>query len=130
MAKTQKMTYSLAITNAITALKTVEGVNPEVIEKLTALKTSLDKKNAAPRALTAQQKKNEALKDEIAEFLADNADTGFTVTDLLKAIPSLDGDSNQHVSSLMRYLADPEKDGRAERYTEKRRTYFRARAVD
>lgn len=130
MAKTQKMTYSLAITNAITALKTIEGVNPEVIEKLTALKTSLDKKNAAPRSLTAQQKKNETLKDEIAEFLADNADTGFTVTDILKAIPSLDGDSNQHVSSLMRQLSDPDKDGRAERYTEKRRTYFRARAVD
>ena len=130
MAKNQKMTYSLAISTAIATLKTIEGANPDVIEKLSALKTSLDKKNAAPRSLTAQQKKNEALKDEIAEFLANNADTGFTVTDLLKAIPSLDGDSNQHISSLMRQLVDTDKDGRAEKYTEKRRTYFKARVVE
>ena len=130
MAKNQKMTYSNAITSAIAALNTIEGVNPEIIEKLTALKTSLDKKNAAPRSLTAQQKKNEKLKDEIAEFLADNADTGFTVSDILKAIPSLEGDSNQHVSALLRQLADTEKDGRVEKYSEKRRTYFKARAVE
>ena len=130
MAKNQKMTYSNAITSAIAALNTIEGVNPEIIEKLTALKSSLDKKNAAPRSLTAQQKKNEKLKDEIAEFLADNANTGFTVTDILKAIPSLEGDSNQHVSALLRQLADPEKDGRVEKYSEKRRTYFKARAVE
>ena len=130
MAKNQKMTYSNAITNAIAALNTIEGVNPEIIEKLTALKSSLDKKNAAPRSLTAQQKKNEKLKDEIAEFLADNANTGFTVTDILKAIPSLEGDSNQHVSALLRQLADTEKDGRVEKYSEKRRTYFKARAVE
>ena len=126
----KKMTYSNAITSAIAALNTIEGVNPEIIEKLTALKTSLDKKNAAPRSLTAQQKKNEKLKDEIAEFLADNADTGFTVSDILKAIPSLEGDSNQHVSALLRQLADTEKDGRVEKYSEKRRTYFKARAVE
>ena len=130
MAKNQKMTYSNAITSAIAALNTIEGVNPEIIEKLTALKSSLDKKNAAPRSLTAQQKKNEKLKDEIAEFLADNANTGFTVTDILKAIPSLEGDSNLHVSALLRQLADPEKDGRVEKYSEKRRTYFKARAVE
>ena len=130
MAKNQKMTYSNAITSAIAALNTIEGVNPEIIEKLTALKSSLDKKNAAPRSLTAQQKKNEKLKDEIAEFLADNANTGFTVTDILKAIPSLEGDSNQHVSALLRQLADTEKDGRVEKYSEKRRTYFKARAVE
>ena len=126
----KKMTYSNAITSAIATLNTIEGVNPEIIEKLTALKISLDKKNAAPRSLTAQQKKNEKLKDEIAEFLADNADTGFTVTDILKAIPSLDGDSNQHVSALLRQLADTEKDGRVEKYSEKRRTYFKARTVE
>ena len=130
MAKNQKMTYSNAITSAIAALNTIEGVNPEIIEKLTALKSSLDKKNAAPRSLTAQQKKNEKLKDEIAEFLADNVNTGFTVTDILKAIPSLEGDSNQHVSALLRQLADTEKDGRVEKYSEKRRTYFKARAVE
>jgi hypothetical protein len=130
MANTKKMTYASAIENAIAALNTVEGVNPEVLEKLAALKVSLDKKNAAPRALTAQQKKNETLKNEIAEFLEDNADRGFTVTEVMKAIPSFEGDSNQHVSALLRQLADAEKDGRAEKYSEKRRTYFRFRKKD
>ena len=54
----KKMTYATAIATAIATLSTIEGTNPEVIEKLSALKSSLDKKNAAPRALTAQQKKN------------------------------------------------------------------------
>ena len=126
----KKMTYATAIATAIATLNTIEGTNPEVIEKLTALKSSLDKKNAAPRALTAQQKKNETLKEEIAEFLADNAETGFTVTDILKAIPALEGDSNQHVSALLRQLADKEKDGRVVKYSEKRRTYFKAKTAD
>jgi predicted transcriptional regulator len=82
----------------------------------------LDKKNASPKKLTAQQLKNEELKEVIVDFLADNEDKGFTVTDLIKAIPEFEGDSNQHVSALMRQLVNADK---VEKYSEKRRTYFR-----
>ena len=41
---------------------------------------------------------------------------------LEQAIPELEGDSNQHVSALMRGLVLA---GTVEKYSEKRRTYFR-----
>ena len=67
------------------------------------------------------------MKDIIAAFLEENEGKGYTVTDLLKTIPELDGDSNQHVSAILRqmFLANT-----IERYTEKRRTYFKAKAGD
>ena len=127
MTKNKKMTYSVAIETAINTLNGIEGTNPEVLEKLTALKASLDKKNAAPRTLTAQQKKNEQLKEIIVAFLEANSEQGFTVTEIMKAIPEFAGDSNQHVSSLLRQLTNPDKTdqrSRVKKYSEKRRTYF------
>ena len=123
---TKKMTYSTALATAIEILGN-EGANAEVIEKLTALKASVDKKNAAPNALTAQQKKNEGLKQIIADFLANTPDKGYTVSELLKEIPELEGDSNQHISALLRqlYLAKVIK-----KYTEKRRTYFKIKTEE
>jgi hypothetical protein len=114
-----KITNRKALTYAIDHLTDAPA---EVITKLTKMVEQLDKKNASPKKLTAQQLKNEELKEVIADFLADNADTGFTVSDLLKAVPELEGDSNQHVSALMRQLVQA---GSAEKYSEKRRTYFR-----
>ena len=113
------------ITNKTALLFAIDAIgdsNPEVTAKLQKMVEQLDKKNAAPRKLTAQQEKNETLKGVILDFLADNPDTGYTVSDLLKAIPEFEGDSNQHVSALMRALS---LDGKVEKYSEKRRTYFR-----
>ena len=123
----KKMTYSTALEIAIRELSQAEGANPEVVEKLTALKATVDKKNASPKKQTAQQKKNAELKDVISEFLAENKDNGFTVTDILKEVPALEGDSNQHVSALMRQLV---QDNAVEKYSEKRRTYFRHKSAD
>lgn len=114
-----KMTNRKALTYAIDHLTDAPA---EVITKLTKMVEQLDKKNASPKKLTAQQVKNEELKEVIVDFLADNADTGFTVSDLLKAIAEFEGDSNQHVSALMRQLVEA---GKVEKYSEKRRTYFR-----
>ena len=114
-----KMTNRKALTYAIDNLTDAPA---EVIAKLQKMVEQLDKKNASPKKLTAQQVKNEELKEVIVDFLADNADTGFTVSDLLKAIAELEGDSNQHVSALMRQLVEA---GKVEKYSEKRRTYFR-----
>ena len=103
-------------------LTSTEGASSEVIDKLTALKATLDKKNASPKKQTAQQKKNAEIKEEIANFLAENKDSGFTVTDILKEVPVVQGDSNQHVSALMRQLV---QDNIVQKYSEKRRTYFK-----
>ena len=114
-----KITNKSALMFAINA---IGDTNPEVTAKLQKMVEQLDKKNAAPRKLTAQQEKNETLKAEIVEFLADNADTGYTVSDLLKAVPSLEGDSNQHASALLRQLVLADI---VDKYSEKRRTYFK-----
>lgn len=114
-----KMTNRKALTYAIDNLTDAPA---EVIAKLTKMVEQLDKKNASPKKLTAQQVKNEELKEVIVDFLADNEGKGFTVSDLLKAVPELEGDSNQHVSALMRQTVQA---GSVEKYSEKRRTYFR-----
>jgi hypothetical protein len=113
------------ITNKTALLFAIDAIgdsNPEVTAKLQKMVEQLDKKNASPKKLTAQQLKNEELKEVIVDFLADNEDKGFTVTDLIKAIPEFEGDSNQHVSALMRQLVDVNK---VKKYSEKRRTYFK-----
>ena len=115
-----KMTNRTALTYAIEHLSDAPA---DVIDKLTKMVEQLDKKNASPKKLTAQQEKNEAIKTDILDFLADNAGSGYTVSDLLKAVPSIEGDSNQHVSALMRALVLA---GSVEKYIDKRRTYFRA----
>ena len=114
-----KMTNRKALTYAIDNLTDAPA---EVIAKLTKMVEQLDKKNASPKKLTAQQVKNEELKEVIVNFLADNEGKGFTVSDLLKAVPELEGDSNQHVSALMRQTVQA---GSVEKYSEKRRTYFK-----
>ena len=119
MTNSTKMTNRIALTIAIEAIG--DG-NPEATEKLNKMIAQLDKKNAAPKKLTAQQTKNEGMKSDILDFLSDNPDSGYTVSDLLKSVPALDGDSNQHASALMRALV---LDGKVVKYTEKRRTYFK-----
>ena len=118
-----KMTNRIALTYAIEHLSDAPA---DVIDKLTKMVEQLDKKNASPKKLTAQQEKNEAIKTDILDFLSENAGSGYTVSDMLKAIPSLEGDSNQHVSALMRALVLA---GGVEKYIDKRRTYFRAAVV-
>ena len=116
---TEKMTNKKALMYAVDNLSDAPD---EVIQKLLKMIEQLDKKNASPKKMTAQQEKNEGLKSVIAEFLSENEGEGFTVSDLLKSIPEFEGDSNQHVSALMRQLV---QSGTVEKYSKKRRTYFR-----
>ena len=119
---TTKITNRVALTYAI---KHLTDAPDEIIEKLTNMVAQLDKKNASPKKLTAQQQKNEIIKAEIAAFLTDHAGESFTVSDLQKSIPSLADKSNQYVSALMRQIVLA---GDVEKYTNKRRTYFRVAA--
>lgn len=104
------------------ALDNLPDAPADVREKWQKMVDQLDKKNAAPRKLTAQQEKNEGVKADLLDFLSDHEGEGFTVSDLLKTVPACEGDSNQHVSALMRALVLA---GSVEKYTDKRRTYFR-----
>ena len=116
----EKMTNRKALSYAI---ENLPNAPQDVLDKLGNMIAQLDKKNASPKKLTAQQEKNLSMQAEISDFLFDHEGEGFTVSDLLKAVPSCEGDSNQHVSALMRALV---LGGSVEKYTDKRRTYFRA----
>lgn len=117
-----KMTNRIALTYA---LDNLPNAPDDVREKLENMIAQLDRKNASPKKLTAQQEKNEVMKSAIVDFLAENSDSGYTVSDLIKSVPDCEGDSNQHVSALMRALVTV---GSVEKYTEKRRTYFKIAA--
>ena len=114
---TNKMTYAQAVRRAI------EGtITPEVITKLEALEAQLQKKAGTERKPTARQKENAELQATLVEFINENAEgDGFTVTDLLKQCLAVEGDSNQHVSAILRkaYKAKEISKGSV-----KRRTYF------
>lgn len=122
---TEKMTYRKALDYAIANLPA--DAPADVVDKLNALTAQLDKKAASPKKLTAAQEANVGLMDCILDFLRENPDKGFTCNDLLKSVPELEGKSNQHVSALMRKLVD-EGNGPVEKYSEKRRTFFRIKA--
>lgn len=68
----------------------------------------LAKKNSGTgdKKLTPTQQENEALKEQIVEFLStlpDDAD-GATCTEILKSVPALADFSNQKVAALVRQL--------------------------
>lgn len=80
----------------------------------------LDKKSASKSDKpTATQKANAELKDKIlAEMEADKA---YTISDMLKALPSCADLSNQKVSAVMKQLVESYKVIRTE---DKRKAYF------
>ena len=118
----KKMTYVLAIENAIKG-----NLTTEVVDRLTALKQSLEKKAGAERKPTAQQKANADLREVLVEFINENFEgDGFTVTDLLKQCPAVEGDSNQHVSAILRKAVQEREISKG---SVKRRTYFAPVAV-
>ena len=116
---TKKMTYAIAIDKALAG-----ELTPEVIEKLEALKASLAKKSGAERKPTAKQTENAAVRATLVDFINENfaeGSDGFTVSDLLKECPAVEGKSNQYVSALLRQAVLA---GEVSKGTVKRRTYF------
>ena len=126
--KTARLTNRYALTAAIAALKG-EPVPADfsvdaIVEKLEAQIAQLDKKNAAPKKLTKTQQENIGIREQVVNFLRDNAPTGYTCADLIKQVPVLEGRSNQYVSALLKVAVDTDKS--VVKYTDKRRTYFKA----
>ena len=96
----------------------------EVRAKFEKMIEQLDKKSGAERKPTARQTENAVVRAEIVEFINENfteGSDGFTVSDLLKVCPAVEGDSNQHVSALLRQAIQA---GELSKGSVKRRTYF------
>lgn len=79
----------------------------------------LTKKNTSEKKPTAKQTANEVVKNEILDFMEVNK--LYTVSELLKSVPALDGCSNQYASSLVRQMVNA---GQLVRTEEKRKAYF------
>lgn len=112
VTKRERFAELLAIPAVASNQDLVDFINHEV-DLLTRKNASGEKK------LTANQIENENLKDIIVNSLS--ADTGLTVTEMIKTIPELAEFTNQKVSALTTALV---KDGRIERRVEKRITKF------
>ena len=115
-----KMTNSIALATAIEALSN-DAKYAEVIEKLTNIKASIDKKNAykGEKKPTAKQTENEVFKTDILAYL-ETVDKA-TITDFIKNVPSLADLSNQRVTAIVRLMKE---DNILKREEIKRKAYF------
>lgn len=78
----------------------------------------LENKNSSnSKRMTANQKDNEKLKNDILDVMVD--DTAYSVTDIQKLLGL---ESNQKTSALLRQLKD---DGKVIRFEEKRKAFFK-----
>lgn len=111
----EKMTYAKALEIAING----GTMTDEVKEKLSTLKTSIEKKNSAERKPTATQTANEGFKTEILSAM--ESGKGYTITDLTKSVPAIAELSNQRVSAIVRQLVES---GAVTREEIKRKAYF------
>ena len=110
----EKMTYVKALKIAIATVD-----NEEVKTKLTALQTSIAKKNSAERKPTATQKANAGFKIAIENGM--ELGKKYTITDLMKNISELADLSNQKVSAIVRQMVE---NGTVVREEIKRKAYF------
>lgn len=116
-----KMTYAIAIDNAINTIEAmsndITGFSPdETIEKLTALKGQLAKRNKGERKPTKTQRENEAMKEDMWAYVSENG------AKRASEVAVYFGVSGQKASALLNALV---KEGRLDKFTEKRVTYFR-----
>jgi len=109
---TNKMTYVSAIDFAINA---VQG-NDEVVERLTALKSALEKRNARKATgMTKVQKENVAVKESIKGVLAESEN--MTATEVANAV----GISLAKATALLTQMV---KAGEINRTVEKKVAHF------
>ena len=92
----------------------------------------LEKRNSkgGDKKPTAKQLENADLKTVILDFLADNPNDKFTITDMWKKIPVLANNtemSNQRISAIVNQL---KKENLVVRVEDKRKAYFSIAIVD
>ena len=116
-----KMTYAQAIDFALQLLNenVFEGVEDEkatAMERLDALKAQLAKRNSGSRKPTKTQRENATLKEDMWAYVSENG------AKRANEVAIYFGISGQKASALLNQLVG---DGRLEKLTEKRVTYFR-----
>ena len=122
MTNTNRITEKSAL---LYAIQNLPDAPTDVREKWEKMLANIDKRNAAPKQMTEQQKKNEVIKAAIVDFLTANSETGYTVSELITNVPECNGDTTQHISALVRAL---DLDKVVTKYVEKRRTYVKIAA--
>ncbi len=107
-----KLTNVLAL-EMVLGMKEVQA-NVELVEKLTKMKEQFEKKNKSSvgadgkKILTAEQKKNEALKETILEILT-RYEEPKQVKDLIAENEELASYTGQKISALMTQLVKAER---------------------
>ena len=97
--------------------------NPMLVEFIEHELELLAKKNASGEGkMTATQKENETIKEEIVKSLADKPDRLYTITEMLKEFECCKPYTNQKISALIKQLV---ADGKVEKVEEKRKSYFK-----
>lgn len=102
------------------AIELAQG-NDELVEKLTKIKASFEKKTGGEKKPTAKQIENVGYRDEIVSYLADGEK--HTISEMIKEIAVLAENevSNQRCSAIVRGLV---ADGVLVREEIKRKAYF------
>lgn len=91
----------------------------EVREKVEKMKAQFEKKNSAEKKPTANQVANQAIVEGILAEMEEGK--LYTITDMMKELPSCADHSNQKLSALVRQMLGVS----VERVEEKRKAYFR-----
>lgn len=92
----------------------------DVAEKMEKIKASFEKKSSAER--TATQVANEGLKVVILSYMTEQPNRLFSIGELIKEVPELEGLSTPRVSALVTQLV---KTGDVVRIEEKRKVSFK-----
>ena len=120
----KKLTNVVAL-EMVLAMEEVQ-VNQELVAKLELMKSQFEKKNKSgvradgTKILTAEQKKNEGIKEQLIEVLA-RCEEPQQIKDLMR-MEEFSGYSNQKLSALLKQLVTAEK---VERVEEKKVAKFK-----
>lgn len=115
MEKTNKMTKASAFALAIKALETTDfPEKTEAIAKLTKEIENVSKKNSASGKPTKAQQENAVLAQGVAEFMADQPDRLFTISEISKECPAVMGATPQKIRPLLTALIKEQKVERTE----------------
>lgn len=93
----------------------------DVREKMEKIQASFEKKATGERKPTPTQLANAILKVAILSYMTEQPERLFSISELIKEVPELEGLSTQKVSPLMAKLVDELK---VVKVVEKRKSYF------
>lgn len=127
MTKTNKKITKKDMFNAILAYEGKVADREDFVEFIEHEIELLDRKNGGNRKPTANQLKNEEIKEVILEKMRANPNELYTATQLAKIaepIVNINPLSNQRVSAILRSMIEEGGTGEVKRIVSKRIAYF------